>query len=224
MRHKSVTVNQIQRLDKIAIEKYGIPSLALMENAGCCVAQEVVKRLKRARNPRVCILCGLGNNAGDGFVIARHLINAGVKTKIFSIGKGSGLKHDAAVNYQILKKLKYPIKEVRKLAGADLKTIVQADMVIDAIFGVGLTRQIEDPFYDIIEAANKNAKKVLAVDIPSGLDGTTGKIYGTCVKADITVTFSFAKKGFLKGQGPKYTGKVIVADIGIPLQLKKRIS
>ncbi len=219
MRHKSVTVKQIQRLDQLAIVKYGVPSLALMENAGCCVAAEVRKQLKRVQNPRVCILCGLGNNAGDGFVVARHLINAGIITKIFVVGKGSSLKRDAAVNYRILKKLKYPIKEIQKLAGADLKAVAQAHLIIDAIFGVGLNRQIVDPFYSVIEAVNEKAKKVIAVDTPSGLDGTTGKIYGICVKAKATVTFSFAKKGFLKGQGPKYTGKVIVADIGIPKKI-----
>jgi len=213
MRQKTVTVKQIQDLDKIAIEKYGVPSLALMENAGRSVAQEVIKRIKRIKNPLVCIVCGLGNNAGDGFVAARHLINAGIKTKIVLIGKGSQLKHDAAVNYKILKKLKYPIKEA---VAVPLQDIVRADAIVDAIFGVGLSREILDPFRGVIEAINARSKKVIAVDIPSGLDGTTGKIYGACVRADVTVTFSFIKKGFLKGSGPKHTGKVVVVDIGIP--------
>jgi len=220
MRKKSVTVKQIQKLDKIAIEKYGVPSLVLMENAGRSVAGEVVKRVKRIRSPRVCIVCGSGNNAGDGFVAARHLINNGIKTSVYLIGRGSRLKHDAAVNYRILKKLKYPIKEIRKGRDRSLQDIKKADVTVDAVFGVGLNRDISGSFYNAIEAINKYSKKIISVDTPSGLDGTTGKIYGVCVRANVTVTFTFTKKGFLKGQGPKNTGKVIIVDIGIPVQIK----
>ena len=223
MRQKAVTVKQIQDLDRIAIEKYGVPSLALMENAGRAVAQEVCKRLKRMKNARACVVCGLGNNAGDGFVIARHLINAGVKTKIFLIGKGSQLKADAAVNYRILKKLKYPIKELRRADSSFLKDLTNAGVVVDAIFGVGLNREVLEPFRGCVEAINARAGKVVSVDTPSGIDATSGKIYGVCVRADVTVTFSFVKKGFLKGQGPKHVGQVIVADIGIPARLANRL-
>lgn len=221
MRQKAVTVKQIQDLDKIAIEKIGIPSLALMENAGRAVAQEVCKRLKRINNARVCVICGLGNNAGDGFVIARHLINAGIRTKIFLIGKGGQLKADAAVNYKILKKLKYTIKEVPKVNSSLLKGLAEADAVVDAIFGVGLSREVLEPFRGVIEAINARARKVISVDTPSGIDGTSGKIYGVCVRADVTVTFSFIKKGFLKRPGAKYVGKAVVVDIGIPARLKR---
>ena len=219
----AVTVKQIQKLDKVAIEKIGIPSLALMENAGKSVAGEVAKQVRKAVRPCVCVICGLGNNAGDGFVIARHLINAEIRTKIFLVGRGSRLKTDAALNYRILKKLKYPIKEIRKVNSSFLKDLSDADAVVDAIFGVGLNREILDPFRGVIEAINEKARKVISVDTPSGIDGTTGKVCGVCIKADVTVTFSFIKKGFLKGQGPKHVGKVIVVDIGIPLRLKARI-
>ena len=140
------------------------------------------------------------------------------KDSVFLVGKGGRLKHDAAVNYRILKKLKYPICEV---GGADLRPvqIADADIIVDAIFGVGLNRDSLDPFRSVIEVINKEGKKIISVDTPSGLDGTTGKIYGVCVKADVTVTFTFLKKGFLKGQGPKHTGKVTVVDVGIPVQL-----
>lgn len=226
-----VTVKQVQKLDKLAIEKYGVPSLALMENAGQKVASEVIKRLEKVKKPRVCVICGLGNNAGDGFVIARHLINAGVQTSVFLIGKGSRLKRDAAVNYKILKKVKHPIQEVgtadlrsvRNSRDRSLQDIQKSDIIVDAIFGIGLNREILDPFRSVIEAINKGGKKVISVDTPSGLDGTSGKIYGICVKADVTVTFSFAKAGFFKDQGPQYTGKVVVVDIGIPVQLKRKI-
>lgn len=221
---KAVTVSQIQKLDKTAIEKVGIPSIVLMENAGRAVAEEVEKSLRGKRNGVVCIVCGLGNNAGDGFVAARYLIDAGINVKIFLIGEGRQLKHDAAVNYQILKKLRYPISECgggKSCVFLDSLSqyIARADVVVDAIFGVGLNREIGQPFRGVIETINRKAKYVVAVDIPSGLDGTTGAMYGACVRADKTVAFSFAKKGFSKNYGPQHVGKVVIADIGIPARL-----
>lgn len=225
---QGATVAEIQRIDKIAIEKIGIPSVVLMENAGRAVAREVQRVLKGKRRPRVCVVCGLGNNAGDGFVAARYLRSVGTGTKIFLIGEGRQLKHDAAVNYQILKKIKYPIIECRGTkfcapAETIAHDIARADIVVDAIFGVGLNRQIEEPFRGVMETINREAKYVVSVDIPSGLDGTTGKVYGTCIKADVTVTFSFAKRGFFLKEGPAHAGRIVVADIGIPKELKGRV-
>ncbi len=212
---KAVTVKEIQKLDKNAIQKVGISSLVLMENAGRSIAQEILKRLKGQQKKVVCVVCGLGNNAGDGFVAARHLLSAGIKTKIFLIGRESDLKNDAAVNCQILKKAGVPIFSVMQWDGILKRNLSQADVVVDAIFGVGLNRDIEEPFKSIIVKINQAAKNIVSADVPSGLDGTTGEIYGVCVKADVTVTFSFAKKGFFKNEGPKHVGKIVVADIGI---------
>lgn len=220
---KAVTVAQIQTIDKVAIKRYGAPSLVLMENAGRAVAEEVKKSLRGRKKPRVCIVCGVGNNGGDGFVIARHLIDAGIPTKTFLVGKASQLKCDAAVNYRILRKLKHPIKELGSKYPLPAKDICRADVVVDAIFGVGLNRKIVEPFRSVIETINREAKYVVAVDTPSGLDGTTGAIYGVCVKADKTVTFSFPKKGFFKKHGPRQTGKIIVVDIGIPAQVVRKV-
>lgn len=224
MTQKGVTVKEIQDLDRIAIEKYGVPSIALMENAGRLVTQEVLRHLPKQHQPRVCIFCGLGNNAGDGFVVARHLINRGVNTKIFLIGQPGKLKNDAAVNYRILKNCKYAIKSIHGIDKSIEQQIAKADVIVDAIFGVGLNREVSDPFASIIRALNRSKKRIVSVDIPSGLDGTTGKIYGVCIRAYKTVTFSFVKKGFLKGQGPRHVGKVVVVDIGIPEELKNKIS
>ncbi|MGE3980874.1 MAG: NAD(P)H-hydrate epimerase [Candidatus Omnitrophota bacterium] len=215
-----MTVKQIQKLDEIAINHYGFPSLVLMENAGRRVYEEVMKNFRPAV---VIVICGQGNNAGDGFVTARHLINAGVKTNIILIGRSADLKQDALVNYRILRQLKHPVRETARLTTRSLTLIREADVVVDAIFGVGLNREITDPYKRIIETINREAKKVVAVDIPSGLDGTNGKIHGVCVKANLTVTFSFPKCGFYQSEGPQKTGKVIVADIGIPDKLKKKI-
>ncbi len=217
---KTATVKQIQKLDALAINQYGFPSLILMENAGRRVFEEIQKKFRPAN---VVIICGYGNNAGDGLVIARHFHEAGIKTQVVLVGQAKQLKPDALVHYQILKRLKYSVKEISHVSTSFLTMIKNADVVVDAIFGVGLNRNITDPFKSFIEAINHQAKKIVAVDIPSGLDGTTGQIYGVCIKADLTVTFSFSKRGFYQNDGPKYTGKVIVADIGIPNKLKNKI-
>lgn len=214
MKKKIVTVKQIQDLDRNAIERIGIPSLVLMENAGRSVAEEVLKTLKDKK--KICVICGLGNNAGDGFVVARYLINAGKKVDIVLIGKGKNLKEDAFMNYSILKKLKYPIQEISGINKTVVQKIKAADAVVDAIFGVGLNRRVGAPFKSFIEAINAYAQKIISVDIPSGLDGTTGGTYGVCVRADKTITFTFMKKGFLLEQGPRMAGRVVVVDIGIP--------
>jgi len=216
---KAVTVKQIQNLDRRAIEKTGIPSVILMENAGRAVAQGVIKELgKRDKRP-VIVLCGPGNNGGDGFVAARHLLNAGIALNVFLIGREKDLKSDARLNYDILKRLRQPVLEISAVNQSLRKSILNSAVVVDAILGVGLNRDITGLLKDVIEAVNASAKGVIAVDIPSGLNGTTGKIFGVCIKAAATVTFSFVKKGFLLNRGPEFTGKIIVADIGIPLQL-----
>jgi hydroxyethylthiazole kinase-like uncharacterized protein yjeF len=214
---KAATVKQIQKLDRVAIDEYGMPSIILMENAGRLVAAEVLRQLKRKKNPKVSVICGLGNNAGDGFVVARHLINAGIKAKVYHFGKEKQLKVDALINYRFFKKLRFPIAPI-KLSNQGLlpAEISKVDIVVDAIFGAGLNRDIQNPFKSIIEGINSSSAKIISVDIPSGLNGTTGKIYGVCIKANTTVTFSLAKKGFYKNYGPALTGKVIVVDIGIP--------
>ncbi|MCA9398567.1 MAG: NAD(P)H-hydrate epimerase [Candidatus Omnitrophica bacterium] len=219
MRQKTLTVKQIQTLDDVAICQYGVPSIALMENAGKAVADEIIRQLKRKSHPKVVVICGLGNNAGDGFVTARHLLNAGIKINVYLIGSAKKLKQDAAINYQILTRLKHPVFVLDKRSPALVRKLKEADIVVDAIFGVGLNREIKGVFKDVIETVNGYAKKVIAVDIPSGMDGTTGNIYGVCIKAKTTVTFSFAKKGFLKKEGPKHVGKIKVVDIGIPIQI-----
>jgi len=220
---KSVTVRQIQQLDDIAIRKIGIPSVVLMENAGRSVAEEACKHLKRHPTKRISVLCGTGNNGGDGLVVSRYLINAGMKPKIFLMGDPHDLKSDAALQYRILQNLRYPVKPLSQSNQHYQKSIQQSDFIVDAIFGVGLNREIGYPHRSLIETINRAGKFVICVDIPSGLDGTSGVIYGVCVKATLTVTFSFAKRGFFFNQGPAYVGKVIVKDIGIPRELMQRI-
>ncbi|MDE1920395.1 MAG: NAD(P)H-hydrate epimerase [Candidatus Omnitrophica bacterium] len=198
----------------------GIPSLVLMENAGRGVALHVCKYLKRRRMSRVVIVCGAGNNGGDGFVAARYLLNFGFRPSVFFIGALSKLKADALVNYRAAKNLKIPVKPVRREDAAFKKALRSADVIVDAIFGVGLNRSLEAPYDGIIQAINASNAYVVAVDVPSGLDGTGGGIYGICVVADLTVTFSFPKKGFFKKHAARYTGRVAVVDIGIPVRTR----
>ncbi len=223
----TLSAEQAKLLDCIAIEEVGVPSVVLMENAGRSLADVVKAYVKRIERSFVCICCGIGNNAGDGFVAARHLLNSGIKVKIFLIGSSTGLKEDPNLNFRILKGLGYSVIELdtdsKRFFASLSRCLKKADVVVDAIFGIGLNRSISGHFKDVIDLINANRKRVVSADIPSGLDGTTGKVYGVCVKAHTTVTFNFAKKGLFKAEGPRYAGKVIVADIGIPATLRRRL-
>jgi len=223
LKTKAVSVPEIQLLDRTAIDVYGIPTLVLMENAGCVVAREVSALLKGKEGPSVCIFCGTGNNGGDGLVAARHLEATGAQVTVFLVGRSRDLKNDAALEYRITKKCGLVVKEISLVTDAVSRTVAKSDVVVDAIFGVGLNRDIGEPQRSVIEFLNQRDKPILAVDIPSGLDGTTGEIYGVCVQATRTVTFSFPKKGFYLKCGPQVTGKVVVADIGIPRKLKRTV-
>lgn len=208
----------MQALDEKAIKGYGIPSVCLMENAGAGAARFIAQTIHKntSGSPLVTVICGPGNNGGDGFVAARHLINQYINVQIFVIGARSKLKGDALINYQVLQKMKAGIHHVRILTEDAVHAIQKSVCVVDAIFGFGLNRTVEGVYQLIIEAINENAKRVFALDIPSGMDGTTGKIYGVCVRADYTLTFSALKKGFQSKTARQFTGKIILIDIGVP--------
>lgn len=210
---KTITAAESKMLDRKAREAYGLSVLMLMENAGRAVAEEVIK----AKKKRVAIFCGKGNNGGDGFVAARHLLAGGISPDLFLAGKTSDVKGDAKVNLDVLLKLKRKIIEVREKNISSLKARVRRyDLIVDAIFGVGLKGSVKGYHKDLIEAINASGAYVISVDIPSGLDADTGKALGSCVRADRTVTFVANKRGMIRGEGPVYCGKVIVKDIGFP--------
>lgn len=212
---KMLTAKQMLDLDKWAIEKIGIPQIVLMENAGKSIADEVLK-LKRHQN--VLILVHKGNNGGDGLVAARYLSNCGCKVTVVLLGDEKQFSNSSQINLNILKNLKSIIitKSIDQL-----KTLLpKADIVIDAIFGLGFKGEIEGRVGQIIDLINQQRKacqfQVIAVDVPSGVDATTGKVSQHAIKADITVTFSYPKTGLLKYPAIKNVGKLIVANIGIP--------
>ncbi|MCM8810769.1 MAG: NAD(P)H-hydrate epimerase [Candidatus Omnitrophica bacterium] len=197
------------------MEKFGISNLILMENAGRESFYIIKKELKNIKNRKFFVFCGKGNNGGDGFVLSRYLFNYGVDVKVFYFGEISNFTEISLINFNILKKLKIDIERINVLKLKNMN-IGSADVVIDAILGIGIKGIIEGEMKDVIEFINKNSNFIISIDIPSGLDADTGEIYGICVKSNLTISMGFLKKGFFIGKGPEYTGKIKIADIGFP--------
>lgn len=211
-----LTAVQAKALDQQAQDKFGMPVLVLMENAGQAVAQEALKLLK-GKPAKVVIFCGTGNNGGDGFCAARHLLAAGFNPDVYLAGKLSEIKNEAGINLKILLRLKQKITEIKPGNFGFLKNrIGKSSLIIDALLGVGVRGKIRPAYQQVIDMINASGISVLSVDIPSGLDATTGKAFGRCIKADTTVTFVAKKRGLVYGGGKKYCGKVVVRGIGLP--------
>jgi NAD(P)H-hydrate epimerase len=216
----TLTRDEVRELDRRAIEGFGVPGLVLMENAGRGCA-ELLMRLNPDRE-RTVILCGPGNNGGDGFVIARHLDNAGWPVSVEVVAKHNRKAGDADINFDILFTSGIEFTQYRpdyfEQSHRDLfcRHLAQAGWVVDALFGNGLTRALGAPFDWLAGAVNDSGKPVFAVDIPSGLDCDTGEPLGSCVRATHTATFIALKRGFLNPASKAWTGEVHVIDIGAP--------
>lgn len=213
-----MTAQEAKEIDRRAQEEFGIPSTILMENAGWQSAEVAMEMLQGKEGKSVVCVCGRGNNGGDGFVAARHLINKGIDVDTFLIGDPLEIKGDAKINYTILQRMAVKIVVLKNKEEFSLlrERLKETGLIIDAIFGVGLQGEVEEPYRTTIELINGSGKPVLSIDIPSGLDGTEGKVRGICIKATQTITFTLPKTGFIKNDGPLYTGKLIVVDISIP--------
>lgn len=223
-------------VDRRAVEAFGIPILVLMENAGRAVAEAVLKvvgGVGHGKEREVVVVCGAGNNGGDGLVAARHLHNAGVKVTVLLVGARekfmSAGREAVGVNLGIVERMKVPVFEVT--AGhAELRDVlVEASpevVLVDAIFGTGLTRKVEGVAAEVIRAMNASRKRIVAVDVPSGMDADTGMAAGggsvsaggeEVIHAMETVSMCGMKAGFAAGKG--FVGKVVVGDIGAPREL-----
>jgi NAD(P)H-hydrate epimerase len=212
-----VTREEMRAIDRWAIETVGIPSIALMENAGRGLAEAVKERLRDRLTGGILVVCGAGNNGGDGFVAARHLAHAGFRAALALAGPEASFDRpgDAGANYRVARALGLPCRAVA--GGGDLRSMAcDAACVVDALFGTGLTRPVEGLHRELIESINGAGREVVAVDIPSGLDADAGRPLGAAVRADVTVTMAFPKAGFYVADGPAHCGTVRVVDIGIP--------
>jgi len=217
----AATCRQVRELDRIAIEEYGIPGIVLMENAARACALAAEDMLGGAQGRRVAVLCGKGNNGGDGFAVARHLTNWGSQVRILLLASAGDIlagPGETATNLRVALKMGIPLDELRDaegVAGA-VAGCADADLIVDALLGTGISGQVREPYLGAIRALNALGVPVLAVDVPSGLDCDTGRPLGEAVRADRTVTFVFRKVGFGRPGAAQYTGQVQVAEIGIP--------
>ena len=217
---KIVSGDKMSQIDRDSMDKYGIPGLVLMENAGLQAADAILKLRPRKEEIKIVVFCGRGNNGGDGFVISRHLQRLGYHVETWALGTLSSYKGDAAVNYDIFTKIGGHIFQVTESDPAGvLKELSSEDLIVDALLGTGLKNLVAEPFAGVIRAINQSRAEVLAVDIPSGVSAETGEILGEAVKADYTVTFALPKRGLLLFPGADLAGEVIIADIGIPVEL-----
>lgn len=186
-----VTAEEMKELDRHAIDDLGIPISTLMDNAGCAVAEEAARIIV---GNKIVVICGRGKNGGDGLIAAKLLSDRyNMLVKIVSLGKTGFEPSDYELVFQ------------------------ESDLIIDALFGIGLNAEVKSPFLEIITLINSLNKPVLSVDVPSGLNATTGEVVGTAIIATETITFAAAKTGFYKNEGPKHCGKIVVVDIGIPI-------
>jgi len=214
---KLATPVQMKKIDETAINRYGIPGIILMENAALNVAVTAAEMLKESDSSRIAIIAGKGNNGGDGFAAARHLMRS-FDVTIISLAERENISGDAAVFLNILENLNADIRYCTEPDSVEeiRKVISNADLIVDGIFGTGIRGEINGFYAGVISAMNESRKRILSIDIPSGISGETGQVLGVAVKAEKTVTFSLPKQGLYQYPGREYSGEIIIADIGIP--------
>lgn len=215
---KVVTPEQMNAIDKCVINEYGIPGILLMENASIAVVLEAISMMGGCSGKLVTVVAGRGNNGGDGFAAARLLHSRGVDVRVYLTGSTTGISGDALFNMTVLNRIGIPIVELMDDNDIDLmaQDMNQSQLIIDGIFGTGLKKEVTGIAAMAIDRMNASGTAVLTIDIPSGIDGTSGSVMGTCVKADTTVTFCMPKIGLVLNPGCEYAGRLVVADIGIP--------
>ncbi|MDF2675397.1 MAG: carbohydrate kinase [Clostridiales bacterium] len=208
------TAEILNNIDKACTEKLGIPMLILMENA----ALKVLKHVELEIFNKYTIVCGSGNNGGDGFALARQLMALGKSVNLFFVGNLDKMSECSKINYDILRKLGLKLKHINNIEDVNelREALIETEITIDAIFGTGLSGKVEGIYDAMIAVMNENSKRIISIDIPSGLHCDTGKALGNCIRAQKTICFELYKRGFLNYESGKYVGQIIVEKIGVP--------
>jgi NAD(P)H-hydrate epimerase len=217
----------MQSIDREAIEKIGIPSLDLMEKAGQQVVGVIMERYAPVADRKVLIVCGRGNNGGDGLVVARHLLELGCPTEVVLLSEVEGLSDDALSNFDRLKE--HHNHRIQIAPDSDSLAKIEPhlehyDLLLDAVFGTGLNAPVRGHYADAIRLMNGSGKPIVAVDIPSGLNADIGAIIGDHIVADCTITFGLPKLAHLLYPAARYVGELTVADIGFPEELLAKVA
>jgi hydroxyethylthiazole kinase-like uncharacterized protein yjeF len=223
---KILTAAEMREVDRLTTERAGIRSAVLMENAGRSVAKFIQQCFSDFERRLIFILCGKGNNGGDGFVVARHLLEMGAAPEVILFADPTALKGDAADNLRRWENASGELHVVRTSdEWARWKQKIQScDILVDALLGTGVSGPVEGLLRDAIESANQLSRlAIVAVDIPSGLHADTGEVQGTAIVAEYTVTFTAPKLGMFRGEGPRHLGELVVCDIGSPLDLVSEV-
>ncbi len=213
---KIVTAEEMIEIDKKTIEGYGIPGVVLMERAGLAVVSKIKELFGRKR---VIVVSGSGNNGGDGLVVARNLHNEGWDVKVFLTTRPEDLKGDALSQYNIAVKFGVDIQPVNELLTHYSSVLTRHLVIVDAILGTGLSKNVTGTLSEVIILINKSKIPIISVDISSGISSDNGQVMGEAVKADYTITFGLPKRGHLLYPGAEYTGKLYIEDIGFPEEL-----
>jgi ADP-dependent NAD(P)H-hydrate dehydratase / NAD(P)H-hydrate epimerase len=217
-----LTRAEVRELDRRATSEASVPSLELMENAGHGATELLLARYPEAR--RIVVVCGLGNNGGDGFVVARLLKTQGREARVLLVGDGERLRGDALENSRAWVDAGGSLTNIDERSLATLKqALAEAELVVDALFGTGLDRELSGLSRDVVLAINAAHKPTVALDLPSGLDADTGVALGVAVRASVTVTFARAKRGLLTPSGADHAGEISVVPIGIPPEIEARV-
>jgi NAD(P)H-hydrate epimerase len=221
---KPITSDQMYRIEDNSHNLIGMQRVYMMENAGHGIADFIVDKFKtRLKNNKIVVLCGTGNNGGDGFVASRHLTCYAADITVILIGLPSFIRSEEAnINWKILEKM----DSIKIIFGKDLNEdikakITKADIIIDGIFGTGIRGEIRYPNNHAIDLINSSRAYILSIDVPSGLDPDTGQVHEKCVKADATVTFHRMKRGLLRNK--KFTGIIHIECIGIPPEAERGV-
>ncbi|MDO4766249.1 MAG: NAD(P)H-hydrate dehydratase [Eubacteriales bacterium] len=217
-----LTPKQMQEVDRYTEYELLIPSILLMEHAALAVTTEVIRH--HLQGCKVLVIAGRGNNGGDGLAVARQLLLKGYAVKILLCCQVEDLTVDSTVNYQTLRSIDANIEIISELTETVKSEIADADVVIDALFGTGCNRMLTSFYAEMVEAINQFSQKIIAIDIPSGLNGKSGIPMSTAVKADKTVVLSQYKLGNLLGKAKHYCGEMVLADIGIPAKALQKLN